>query len=79
MKKVYVNESVRPNNGGRLLGRWRDRVKEYMCEGSVTRWGLLDEIMRKGLDKGRWKIFCSGHPSPPWRTFPEIARRHSYT
>ena len=30
VKKVYVSESVGPNSRGRLPGRWRERVKEYM-------------------------------------------------
>ncbi len=36
LKKVYVSESVHPNSRGRSIGRWRNRVKEYMCESSVT-------------------------------------------
>ncbi len=31
-EKVYVSKTVGPNSRGRPLGRWRDRVKEYMCE-----------------------------------------------
>ncbi len=36
-KKVYMSESVGPNSIGRPPGRWRDRVKEYMCERGATR------------------------------------------
>ncbi len=32
VKKVYMSESVGPTSRGRPLGRWRDRVKEYLCE-----------------------------------------------
>ncbi len=32
VKKMYVSESVGSNSRGRPLGRWKDRVKEYMCE-----------------------------------------------
>ncbi len=32
VKKVYMSESVGPNSRGMPLGRWRDGVKEYMCE-----------------------------------------------
>ncbi len=32
VKKVYVSEVVGPNSRGRSLGRWKDMVKEYMCE-----------------------------------------------
>ena len=37
VKKVYRSESVGPNSRGRLPGRWRDRVKEYMCERGASR------------------------------------------
>ncbi len=37
VKKVYMSESVGANSRGRPLGRWRDRVKEYMCERGATR------------------------------------------
>ncbi len=39
MKKVYVSEIVDPDRRGRSLGRWKDGVKEYMCEGGATRGG----------------------------------------
>ncbi len=29
--KVYVSEGVGPSSRGRPPGRWRDRVKEYVC------------------------------------------------
>ncbi len=32
VKKMYMSESVGLNSTGRPLGRWRDRVKEYVCE-----------------------------------------------
>ncbi len=32
-----VSESVGPDSRGRPLGRWRDRVKEYMCERGASR------------------------------------------
>ncbi len=37
VKKVYVSESVGPSSRGRPRGRWRDRVKEYMCERGAAR------------------------------------------
>ncbi len=39
VKKVYMSESVGPKRRGRPLGRWRDRVKVYMCERGATRGG----------------------------------------
>ncbi len=42
-KKVYVSEIVGPNSRGRPLQRWKNRVKEYMCESGATRGGGLDQ------------------------------------
>ncbi len=39
VRKVCLIESVGPNSRGRALGRWRDRVKEYMRERGATRGG----------------------------------------
>ncbi len=39
VKEVYVSESVGPSSRGRPTGRWRDRVKEYMCQRCYTRGG----------------------------------------
>ncbi len=33
--KVYMSEG--PNRRGRPPGRWRDRVKKYICERGATR------------------------------------------
>ncbi len=43
VKTMYVSESVGPNSRGRPLGRWQDRVTEYMC---ATREGGLDQARR---------------------------------
>ncbi len=60
VKKVHVSESVGPNRRGRPLWRWRDRLKEYMCERGATREGGLDQARRECLDRERF--FCCGHP-----------------
>ncbi len=31
VKKVYVSDVEAPNSRGRPLGKWKNRVKEYMC------------------------------------------------
>ena len=72
VKKVYTSKSVGPNSRGRPPGRWRDRVKEYMCE----RGGGLDQARRECLDRERRRLSCRGYP--PWGTFPEGARGQSY-
>ncbi len=61
VRKVYVSESVGYSSRGRPLGRWRDRVKEYMCERGATRGGGLDQARRECLDRGRRRLFCCGH------------------
>ncbi len=57
---MYVSGGVGPSSRGRPPGRWRDRVKEYMCErGAATRKGGLDQTRRE-RDKERWRLFCRG-------------------
>ncbi len=63
VKKVYVSGGVSQNSRGRPPVRWRDRVKEYMCEKGATGGGRLDQTRRECLDRERWRIFCHGpHP-----------------
>ncbi len=62
MKKVYVSSSVGPNSRGRPLGRWRDRVKEYMCERGATRGAGPDQARRECLDRERWRLFLLWSP-----------------
>ena len=65
----YMSESVGPNSRGRLSGRWRDRVKEYMCErerccqngrraGSSKEGVYMSESVgpnSRGRPPGRWR------------------------
>ncbi len=37
-KEFVKSESGGPNSRGKPSGRWRDRVKEYMCERGATKW-----------------------------------------
>ncbi len=57
VNKLCMSESVGPNSRGRLLERWRNRVKEYMCERGVTRGVGLHEARRECLDRERWRLF----------------------
>ncbi len=59
VKKVYMSESVGPISK-RPAGRWRDRVKEYMCERGATSGERLDQAKRECLDRERWRLFCRG-------------------
>ncbi len=58
MKKLYVSEIVDPNFRGSPLRRWKDKIKEYMCERSPTRRGGFEQIQRECLDRERWRLFC---------------------
>ncbi len=62
VKKVNASKSVGPHIRGRPPGRWRDRVKECMCERGATRVGKLDQARRECLDRERWRFFCRGYP-----------------
>ncbi len=69
VRKVYLNETVDVNRRGRPLGRWRDRVGEYIHERGANRGGGLEQIKRECLDKERWRLFCHGPTegsSLPW-------------
>ncbi len=46
MKKVYASETEGPSKRGRLLGRWEDRVKEYMCERGSSKGQRLEQAER---------------------------------
>ncbi len=62
VKNVYMSESVGSNSRGKPPGRWRDRVREYMCEKHAIREGRLDQAKRECLDRERWRFFCCFHP-----------------
>ncbi len=50
MREVLIEGHSRR---GRPLGRWRDRVKEYMCERGATGVGELDQARRECSDRER--------------------------
>ncbi len=56
--KVYLSSVEGPNRRGRPLG-WEDRV-EYVSERGVRGNGL-EWAKREYMDRGRWRIVCSGH------------------
>lgn len=61
VKKVYVSKTVSPNSKERPLGKWRDRVEEYMCVGEVLLEEGLETAKRECLDRGRERLFRHGH------------------
>ncbi len=70
-----VSESVGPNSRGRPLGRWRDRVKEYMYERNATRGEGLDQARMECLDR-EVKTFLLWPTL--WGTLLERVRRQTY-
>ncbi len=67
-----MSESAGPNSRGRLTGRWRDRVKGYMCEKGATRRG------RAGSSKFEQGVVETFLPwPPPWQMFPEGLRHQN--
>ncbi len=44
VKKVHVSEIVGPSSRERPLGRWKDRVKEYVCVKKV----LMEGVSKQG-------------------------------
>ncbi len=66
--KVYESQLEGPNKRGWPLGRWMDRVEEYLGERGVNGRGMLEEVGRECWDRercvgmGRGEDFCRGHP-----------------
>ncbi len=75
VKKVHVSGGVGPSSRGKPPGRWRNRVKEYMCEEGATRGGGLDQARRECLDRERWRLFLLWPLL--WGTSLEGVRRQS--
>ncbi len=48
------------NRRGRPLGRWEDRVKEYVSEREV-RGNRLEWARRECMDREMWRSICRGH------------------
>ncbi len=50
-----MSETEGHSRRGRPLGRWKDRVKEYMSERGATRGGGLEQARRECLGRERWR------------------------
>ncbi len=59
--KVHLSSVTGPNKRGRPLGRWEDGTKEYASERGV-KGNELEWAGREGMDRGRWRCICRGHP-----------------
>ncbi len=54
VKKVYRSSVEGTNRRGRLLGRWEDRVREFVSERGVRGNGL-EWARRECMDRERWR------------------------
>ncbi len=61
VKRVHLSSGEGTNRRGRPLGRWEDKVKEYMSERGV-RGNRLEWARRECMDRERWRSICRGHP-----------------
>ncbi len=58
---MYLGSVEGTNRRGRPLGRWEDRVKEYVSERGVRGNGL-EWARRECMNRERWRSVCRGHP-----------------
>ncbi len=61
VKKIYLSSVEGPNKRERPLGRWEDRVEEYLSERGV-RGNCLEWARRKCKGWVRLKSVRRGHP-----------------
>ncbi len=54
VKKVHLCSAEGMYRRGRLLGKWKDRVKEYVSERGVRGNGL-EWARRERMDRERWR------------------------
>ncbi len=60
VKKVSRSSVKGTNRRGRQLGRWEDRVREYVSERGVRGNGL-EKARRECMDRERCSFVCYGH------------------
>ncbi len=60
VKNVYLGSVEGTDRMGRPIGRWEDRVKEYVSERGVRGNGL-EWARRECIDRERWRSVCRGH------------------
>ncbi len=58
--KMYLNSVGGTNRRERSLGRWKDRMKEYVSEKGVRGYGL-EWARRQYMERERWRSICRGH------------------
>ncbi len=63
--KVYERELEAPNRRGGPLGRWKNRLEEYLGERGISGMEVLEETRRECWDMEGWRLFCRGHHLDP--------------
>ncbi len=58
---MYLSKLEGPNRR-RPLGRWKDRMEEYLGYRGINGRGVLEEARRECWDRERWRNICRGHP-----------------
>ncbi len=61
-RRVYVSELEGGNVREQHPVKWRDRVQEYVSERGERSLRNFEQARRACLNRGRWKLFCHGHP-----------------
>ncbi len=57
VKRVYLSSAEGTNRRGRPLGRWKDRVKEYVSKRGGRKNGL-DWTRMECMAKEKWRAVC---------------------
>ncbi len=66
VKRVYLSSvEGSTNRRGMPLGRWEDRVKEYVSE-RRERGNGLELARNECMDREGWRSVCRGHPLGGW-------------
>ncbi len=61
LRSVFLSSVEGATKRERALGRWEDRIKEYVSERGVRGNGL-EWARRECMDMERWRSVCHGHP-----------------
>ncbi len=59
VKNVYWSSFEGPSRRVQPLGRWQDKVKEFVSERGV-RGNRLEWARRECVDRERWRVVCRG-------------------
>ncbi len=61
--RVYESELKGPNRRGRPLGKWKDRLEDYLGERASNGRRVLEQARRECWGRERWRLL----------PFPEVA------